>query len=396
MIRRNAGGRLFKRKSRCTGKLLSAWWIAYHVDGKEVRESAHTTDFVAAQHLLGKRLAALREGTYTGPDRERCTVNDLLAGLLDYYHVKGHRSLPSVSAQLKPLRDTLGKKRARDLTTARVRRLTKEWQEAGITNATINRRLALLRRSYKLGKLLLDPAKLDFTDLLLDEHSPLGKYLDAVAFVAIQAALPPTCRDFFEFAYLCGTRKGQLARTTWAHWSPEAQEFTWSAAEVKAKRPHVLPLDGRPLSLIEALYAHRRLHCRYVFHGPRCAPGRSPSRQFGCIGDFKKAWATACRKAGFPIGRAAGGYVFHNTRHTAVTNLVNGGTPTHEAMAVSGHRTRSVFDRYSLTLKEQTRAALRRQTAYTQQQDRTRKVIGIHDPVHTSGTQQPLPEAGAP
>jgi hypothetical protein len=49
----------------------------------------------------------------------------------------------------------------------------------------------------------------------------------------------------------------------------------------------------------------------------------------------------------------------------------------------------------SLTLKEQTRAALRRQTAYTQQQDRTRKVIGIHDPVHTSGTQQPLPEAGA-
>jgi hypothetical protein len=64
------------------------------------------------------------------------------------------------------------------------------------------------------------------------------------------------------------------------------------------------------------------------------------------------------------VGRKRGGYVFHNTRHTAVTNLVNAGVPAHEAMAVSGHQTRSVFDRYSLTLKAQTRAALERVTAY--------------------------------
>jgi hypothetical protein len=100
-----------------------------------------------------------------------------------------------------------------------------------------------------------------------------------------------------------------------------------------------------------------------------------PSKEYGCIGDFKRAWETACEKAGFPVGRKNGGYVFHNTRHSAVTNLVNAGTPAHEAMAVSGHRTRSVFDRYSIRVEEQTRAALRRTTAYTTKLRRQKRTV---------------------
>jgi hypothetical protein len=42
-------------------------------------------------------------------------------------------------------------------------------------------------------------------------------------------------------------------------------------------------------AMLEARHSNRRLHCRYVFHGPRCAPGRTPSKLYGCVGDFKKA-----------------------------------------------------------------------------------------------------------
>jgi integrase len=259
------------------------------------------------------------------------------------------------------------------------------WQ-GRVSDPTINRRFSLLRRAYAVGKVVPDPAQLDFADLFLTEDSPLGQHLDAAAFAAIRSHLPDHLRDLFEFCYLTGQRKGQMSRTVWAAWNPHTREFTWSAAEVKAKRAYVLPLDGRALEIVEALHAVRQLHCPFVFHGSRCTLGHAPSKTLGCVGDFKKTWATACKQAGFPIGRKHGGFVFHNTRHTAVTNLVNAGVPAHEAMTVSGHRTRSVFDRYSLSLKEQTKKALRTVTDYTRQLDSTPTVAPMRGHRGRSGT----------
>jgi integrase len=142
--------------------------------------------------------------------------------------------------------------------------------------------------------------------------------------------------------------------------------ITWSKQETKAKKDHVIHLDGDVLDLVQKLLPHRPLHCRYLFHGRRCEPGHVPSHRYGCIGDIKKVWRSAVQRAGFTVGRADG-FVFHNTRHSAVTNLSNAGVPAHDAMEISGHRTRSVFDRYSIGTEKQQRAALRAVSLYTEQ-----------------------------
>src|SRR5207245_1869961 len=102
----------------------------------------------------------------------------------------------------------------------------------------------------------------------------------------------------------------------------------------KNKRPRVLPVYGE---MCEWLPMQRDIRdakfpeCPFVFH-----------RDGQPIVDFRKAWASACKRAKVP------GLLFHDLRRSAVRNMRLAGIPENVAMEISGHRTRSIFDRYSI------------------------------------------------
>jgi integrase len=83
--------------------------------------------------------------------------------------------------------------------------------------------------------------------------------------------------------------------------------------------------------------------CPWVFH-----------RHGIPIKAFRRSWKRACIAAGVP------GRMFHDFRRTAVGNLVRAGIPERVAMQMTGHKTRSVFERYNIVSEGDLDMAARR------------------------------------
>ncbi|MBI4516478.1 MAG: site-specific integrase [Deltaproteobacteria bacterium] len=165
------------------------------------------------------------------------------------------------------------------------------------------------------------------------------------------------------FLYWSGWRVGEMRRLEWRDVDLPGGVVRLRPELSKNKDGRLLPLSGELLEIMERAAEQRRLDCPNVFH-----VGGEP------IGDFRKAWKTACKAAGL------GSLIVHDLRRTAVRNMVRAGIPERVCMALSGHKTRAIFDRYNIVSESDLTSAAARLNEHLQQQTQTPKTAALVRP----------------
>jgi integrase len=367
------------------------WAFCYCHRGKEHRESMRTPDVKKAKsrakQLLDK-LGADRQGLqkFVTPLDRRLRIGSTLDWLAADYKLRAKDS-PQFQSHLKPIRESFGPWLVIDLTPEAIDTYIEERQEQDKADATINRETQILGQALRLALKRHRITSLPWIRHLPERNTRQG-FFERPDFEALVTALPDYLKDFVRFAYLTGWRKGEIISLRWADADRDGGAIRLRPEHSKNGRGRTVMLDGELGDLIG-----RRWQARLVtFDGEPRITDRVFHRDGEPVGDFRKAWVTACFEAGLvepvlddedqPVLDKDGKPVLchaklvHDLRRTAARNMIRAGVPERVVMEITGHRTRSMLDRYNVVNETDLRLAAQRTTLYVDTLPTTRGVNG--------------------
>jgi integrase len=211
----------------------------------------------------------------------------------------------------------------------------------GSSNASINRELVTIKRAFNLGiqkKIVSDRPHIS----LLDEDNVRQGFFEREQLEAVLKHLRVYSQPPAQFAYITGWRKQEVLTLKWPQVDFSAGTVRLEPGTTKNREARIFPFTSELREILEGQRAKADELKRAGVITPWVFFREGKKLRGRPIGNFKKNWNSACISAGLP------GKIFHDFRRTAVRNLVRAGVPERVAMKMTGHKTRSIFERYNI------------------------------------------------
>ena len=374
-----------KRRARGEGSVFKIprsrfWRLAYtNLDGARVEESSGKETKTDALGVLRERLLTINGGAVAIPRVEQTTFNEAAQSLIDSYTNSGKKSLDDLTRRIElHLKPYFGGRRLISIGAAEARAYTKhrlaekvverkarldkdgKIVEPEITRTTspaqVNRELAILKQIFTLAVRDRKIGNRPHIEMLRENNVRQG-FFEREQIDGVIAHLPAELRPVISFAYVTGWRlASEVFPLEWRNVDLKAGEVRLDAGSTKNDEGRVFYITTELRRVLEEQHAaHERMKkagtiCPHVFFR-MVAHERGGEKKPEPIISITKAWRNACRDAGVP------GRIPHDLRRTAVRNLVRSGVSESVAMKLTGHKTRSVFERYNITSADDLRQA---------------------------------------
>lgn len=340
-------GTIFREKGR------SIWMLRWQQHGVRVTESSGTSDEQEARRLLTVKVGKVAEGVLPSIRGGKMSFAHAAQLILDDYEANERASLARVQGKLDAyLLPALGAKKLNQVTSAVVLRYRRDRLATGAARATVNRELAIIKRIFTLARHQGLATVTPHIPMLQERNARTG-FFERDQFDAVIAHLPAYLVGPITFAYWTGWRvASEVLTMEWGQVDRTRQTVRLEPNATKNDEGRTFPY-GRIAELVTVLEAAWASRCddALVWHHDGLRILSEPTRR------FYAPWRAACTAAGI------GERIPHDFRRTAVRNLVRKGVPEKIAMLITGHKTRSVFDRYDIVNEADLDMAIRRLTA---------------------------------
>jgi integrase len=317
------------------------WFYDFRVNGRRYRNTTETADKQQAKNIEAKERGRILDGRH-GIRRQPDITFKAFAETYVRDHAELHkRSVDRDREIIKMLNRSFGSLILHELTAHRIEqfkrdRLAGKWRGHNtrgaakpIKPATVNRELdtlkSILSKAVEWGKLLESPARA-VKRLKVDNRRT--RILTDAEQHAILGHSPRKLRAIVALALVTGARISELLELRWEHCQDGYVTF-WETKNGKARRIPVSPA-------IEAVLASQPRIRPWVFTNARTEEPYTPN---GVAHSFGRAVERA--------GITSGDVTLHTLRHTALSRMVAGGFDDYTVMAISGHSSTRMLERYT-------------------------------------------------